>query len=455
MKNIPLLVGLLLMSLPFFSQAQELLTLDQAIQQALATNPNVQVARYNVETVENQAEPGLAGLLPRVDLTGGANYSNSTGGAAFPVTDSITGLPLIDPETGEEVTRKVEASGIQTYGFNASVGLNYTVFSGGANRNNYRVLQKNVELTQSQVQGQIEGTLVQVISAYYQLARLVANYQTLQESLAASRERLAFVQNQFDFGQGNSLAVLNAQVDLNTDSVNLATADLNIENAVRDLNLLMGQPLTQSIEIDTEVAWNDNWRMEELARLARENNADLKVAEYNRQVSELNLKISQASRLPRLDLNASYGYNFNNLGPFSFVRTTTGLGLNAGATLSVPVFTGFQNKVSIQNAEVAVASSNVGYKLTEQQLLKDLSNAYATFQNSIRIYRLQLQSLEAAEANFSRTLEAFELGQATSIQFRDAQLNRQRVQDQLNNLQYDIKLNEMELIRLSGQLVSQ
>ena len=52
--------------------------------------------------------------------------------------------------------------------------------------------------------------------------------------------RLSFVQNQNEFGIVNKLAVLNAEVDVNTDSVNLETVNLNLENAVRDLNMLLG-----------------------------------------------------------------------------------------------------------------------------------------------------------------------------------------------------------------------
>ncbi|MEM6346699.1 MAG: TolC family protein [Bacteroidota bacterium] len=441
MKN---LLWLCLFTLPIMLVAQDTLSLDDAIQKALESNYDIRVARYNIESVTNNAQPGMAGLLPEVSATAGANYSNSSGSADFPITDSLT---------GERVVVTQSASGIETNSQNVGISANYTVFSGLANKTNYQLLQKNVELTEAQVKGQIEANLVQVINAYYQLARLQANYQILLESEQASRERINFVRNQFEFGQSNSLAILNAQVDLNTDSVNLAVAEMNMETARRELNLLMGAGLEEVFSVEEKVDWNAGWKLEELARLARESNASLMTASYNRQVSELNLKIAQASRLPRLDVNASYAYNNSNNGPFSFATRTQGLGLNAGATLSVPIFTGFRNKVNIQNAEVSVASSNLSYQQAEQILLKDLYNAYANYQNSIAIYRLQRKNLSAAEANFSRTQESFELGQATSIQFRDAQLNLQRVQNQINDLRFDIKLNEMELIRLSGQLV--
>ncbi|MFK7923318.1 MAG: TolC family protein [Bacteroidia bacterium] len=441
MKN---LLWICLLLAPFYSVAQDTLSLDDAVQQALESNYDIRVARYNIESVTNNAQPGMAGLLPEVSASAGANYSNSSGSADFPGVDSLT---------GERIVVTQSANGIQTNSQNVGISANYTVFSGLANKTNYKILQKNVELTEAQVMSQIEINLIQVINAYYQLARLQANYQILLESEQASRERINFVRNQYDFGQSNSLAVLNAQVDLNADSVNLAIAEMNMETARRELNLLMGADLNQTFAVDQEVNWKNDWRVEELARLARENNSTLKTASFNRQVSEMNLQVAQASRLPRLDLNASYAYNNSNNGPFSFVSRTQGLGLNAGATLSMPIFTGYRNKINIQNAEVSVASSNLSYQQTEQILLKDLYNAFANYQNSMAIYRLQRKNLAAAEANFSRTQESFELGQATSIQFRDAQLNLQRVQNQINDLRFDIKLNEMELVRLSGQLV--
>lgn len=424
--------------------AQDTLTLDAAIQQALESNYDIRVARYNIESATNNAQPGMAGLLPEISATAGVNYSNSSGSADFPGVDSLT---------GERIVVTQSASGIETNSQNVGLNLNYTVFSGLANKSNYQILQKNVELTEAQVRAQIEANLIQVINAYYQLARLQANYAVLLESEQASRERINFLRNQFEFGQSNSLAILNAQVDLNTDSVNLAVAEMNMENARRDLNYLMGVDLAQTFSVEKSLNWKDDWRFEELARLAREGNASLNTAAYNRQVSELNLKIAQGGRLPRLDVNASYAYNNSNNGPFSFVSRTQGLGLNAGATLSVPIFTGFRNKVNIQNAEVSVASSNLAYQQAEQLLLLDLQNAYANYQNSMAIYRLQRNNLTAAEANFARTQESFELGQATSLQFREAQLNLQRVRNQINDLRFDVKLNEMELLRLSGQLV--
>ena len=122
----------LLLLLPSLGFAQDMLRLEEAVQMAMENNFDLKIARFNQQVVENNAHPGNAGLLPKLDLTAGANYSNSNGSATFPVTDSA-GNRVIDPATGEQVTQKVSANGIETNSQNIGLGLTYTVFDGLGN----------------------------------------------------------------------------------------------------------------------------------------------------------------------------------------------------------------------------------------------------------------------------------------------------------------------------------
>ncbi|MEL7341385.1 MAG: TolC family protein, partial [Bacteroidota bacterium] len=68
---------------------------------------------------------------------------------------------------------------------------------------------------------------------------------------------------------------------------------------------------------------------------------------------------------------------------------------------------------------------------------------------------LQQLSLEAAQENFNRTRERFELGQSTSVAFRDAQINLLLAENRLNDLLYDVKTSEINLMQVSGNLLPQ
>ncbi|NNK39189.1 MAG: TolC family protein, partial [Winogradskyella sp.] len=59
-----------------------------------------------------------------------------------------------------------------------------------------------------------------------------------------------------------------------------------------------------------------------------------------------------------------------------------------------------------------------------------------------------------AKNNFERTEEKFKLGQVTSIEFRQAQLNLLSAELNRNQAKYDAKLAEIIVLQLSGELLN-
>lgn len=427
--------------------AQDQLTLDKAIRSALENNYGIRVAEYDIQSAESDVFRGNAGLLPTVALTGGATYNNNNSRV-----DVVRGT---DPNTGAAIIEEVEANGIETSNANLGVGANWTVFNGFANTRRFELLGATADLTKEQNVTLIENNIVQVANAYYALAKLTKSYEIQLKSLERSRERLEFVQNQAEFGTTSSLAVLNAKVDVNTDSINVATTELNLENSRRNLNYLIGFDLDEEVALDLEVVLADVPDLETLEAQVRSNNSSIRTAEQSRRLSELNLRLAEAGRYPTLSVNGNYGLNYADNGPFSFAPQILSYGFSGGVSLNVPIYSGSQVSRSIQRAEIGVAQSTAQITQVQQQVLRDLRNAYYTYQNNREILRLQQLSLEAAQENFTRTKERFELGQSTSVAFRDAQINLLLAENRLNDLLYDVKTSEINLMQVSGNLLPQ
>lgn len=436
MKSNLMLLFLLLGIIPF-SMGQELLQLEAAINEALENNYGILVAKNDARINANNAHPGAAGLFPTISGTGGANYNRNDTKVEF-------AAPTFDP---------VDVKGAVSTSLNAGVNLNYTVFDGMGNVNTFRVLKRTAELSETQTQAIIESTISQIGNAYYSIARLAESYKTLSQSIEISKDRLKRARTQQEFGGTNKLAVLNAEVDLNTDSANLAVTFFNLENAKRNLNALIGRPVNETFNVISEVAFSQNMQLQNLIELAKTNNVNMRIADYNQQIAELNLKIAKSSYMPVIGVTAGYNYNQAANGPGSILKTQENLGLTAGASLNIPIFSGNQRKVSVQNAQLNILNSQYRQEETMLNLERDLSNAFFTYQSTLHQLDLEQKSLESAGENFTRTQDAFKLGQATNIQFRDAQLNLQRVKDRINDLRYTAKLNEIEVLRLSGQLI--
>ena len=56
--------------------------------------------------------------------------------------------------------------------------------------------------------------------------------------------------------------------------------------------------------------------------------------------------------------------------------------------------------------------------------------------------------------NFNRTQEKYKLGQATSIEFRQAQLNLINSELNRNQAKYAAKIAELTVLQLSGELLN-
>ena len=59
-----------------------------------------------------------------------------------------------------------------------------------------------------------------------------------------------------------------------------------------------------------------------------------------------------------------------------------------------------------------------------------------------------------ATNNYERSQERYKLGQITSVELRQAQINLLNAQTNKNLAKYEAKLSELELLQLTGQLLN-
>jgi outer membrane protein TolC len=67
---------------------------------------------------------------------------------------------------------------------------------------------------------------------------------------------------------------------------------------------------------------------------------------------------------------------------------------------------------------------------------------------------LEKQNLIAAEENLDIALERLRLGNITPLEFRETQINLFNAKSRLVAAQFEAKSAETELLRLSGQLIT-
>ena len=417
--------------------AQDVLTLEEAIGITLENNLGIQIARNDVTISENSATKGNAGMLPDVTLSGGANYNIANGRAKF-----------TDTSPQPDVSYSFEPSN----DISAAITASYTIFDGWARVTNFEKLQASKDLTEAQLKLTIENTVIQVINAYYFAAQLREAFDINQEIAEISKDRLERANVRFEYASVNKLEVLNAEVDLNTDSVRLVRSELDLDNAKRDLNLLMNRSVETEFLIDKAVEFLPDIRVEDIRQKALANNQSVILAQRGLALTELDLKSAKSANYPLIGASVSYRGATSQNKVIGTQRNSSGT-LTGGLTLSYSIFDGKRRSIARQNAEVAIKSSQLELQQTKETLSRDVENAYASYQNSLYVLEIEQSNIKSAELNFERSREALNVGQINSTQFREAQFNLANARVQIANARYQAKLAEMELLWLSGSLV--
>ncbi len=415
-------------------QAQDsLLSLSDAVQLALQKNYQISIARRSSDIAENNASPGNAGLLPQI--TANASFNRSV--EQFEASGSIF---------------DVDTSGVQADQLSASVNFNYVLFDGFGNVYRFRSLQNLKEQTGVQERLQIENTLLQVIQQFLQVAALDKSLEITQRAIDRSLTRLQRAETRYELGTGTRLEVLNARVDLNTDSVNYFQARSNLENSKRSLNISLGLDPENPVSVLDEIRLNDALSSSELLATAVVQNASLVISKLNLDNARLGLKSERSNRFPVISLQGNYIYNNIDGGAGIFNQTTTS-GFNGGITISLNLFNGTQQEIRIQNAQISLKSNQEEFEFARLALRRDVLNAFENYRTNHQLLDKEALNLETARLNYERALEQFELGQISSADIREAQLNVSRVEERLVNLQIQAKISEVQLYQLAGMLI--
>jgi len=428
-------ISILIAAFTLQINAQKILTKKEALAIALENNYGIKLANNNVDVAKNNSSIYNSKMLPTVSGLAGANYDNSN----------------------QEIVRQdgtlTNIDGAETKTYNASVNLNYTLFDGLGRKYNYKQLKETYNLTELQARETIENTYLQLFTVYFQIGRLSENTQNLKEALEISKQRLQRAQYQYEYGQSTKLELLNAEVDVNNDSINFLNTKQQFLNTKRDLNIVLGVNQEPDYEVETDVNFTPLLSFEELLTKAKENNVILKQNEKNIMISEYGIKASKGAYLPTVGLTSSYGWNKSENPSTSFLASSLSNGLRAGINLSWNIFDGGSTKTKVSNAKIALENQEILQQQQKETLENTLKNTWEEYYNKLYILRAQEQNVITSQNNFDRTQERYKLGQVTSIEFRQAQINLLNTQTALNNAKYDAKLVELDLLQLSGQLL--
>lgn len=364
------------------------LTRQQAIAEALAKNPLLDVARE--QTAQARARVVEAKAIPDPLLAASVGNNPNLQGAASAIPVSV-GLAVPDP------WKLHRAGQVATTGLQSA--------------------EANLRLQQQTI-------AVQTSQAYDQLLAAVQHQRDLRDALTAARGFLARTQAQYAAGAIKKLDVDQAQVQAYAAEVALTASLHNIDIAQAALDHLLGRDrATAVLPADTLVvpaALPDSARV---ITIALANRPELAQALFNQQGAQLQTSLTKSFWLPDLAFSFQNDYAVGANAPL----------LLAGVTMPIP-FLWEHTRGDIAEAKHRELELAATTRDTRASILQDIRTTYAGAQSAIDQARsIRDQLLPAAQEEYRVSLAAYQAGGASAIDVIHAQQDLISAQSQLTD----------------------
>ncbi|HSL87305.1 MAG TPA: TolC family protein, partial [Bacteroidales bacterium] len=384
----------------------------------------------------NNYTPGNAGFLPSLSLS--SRYSGTLNNVTQNLTDGTQNV----------------SSGIFNTTTNTGVTMNLTVFNGFNVQTTYRKLNELREIGELNTQNAIENLVSWIISGYYNYILQVQLLNNLQYAVTLSKERLRIDEDRYLLGSGSKLQVLQSRVYFNADSSRLSRQYEVVRAARINLNELMAVDdlATNFVSADSLIVVNPDLVYERLLEETLARNTSLQIARKNKIISEFDYKIIASRSYPYLNLSSGYNYNINTFSSSSTRNQFTN-GMNYGLSLGLNLFDGNNQRRSLRNSSIEISNRELRYQEAEQGIRADMITLYSAYSNYLRLITLQEENLLTATENLEIALERYKLGNLSGIDLREVQKSLLDAYESLSSIQYQAKLAEISLLKISGRIM--
>lgn len=316
-KGIPLVLLFFLVLAPWSAPAGvtvapgSVLSLQECIDIALSRHPEIAAAVHTVRVGDSRIGQAQSDYFPQVHLQ--TSYDRSRPYQSG--SSRLSGSSANDQYMGR-------------------IALSQNIYDFGRTSARVEIAGLNRDSSRHDLESIRTLVVLNVKQSYYTALQADENRRVADETVAQFRKHLDRAKSFYEVGLKPKFDVTKAEVDVSNARLNLIKAENALRLARTNLNNAIGVPDAAGYTLENQLQYEKvDLNFEAVLQKAFENRADLRALLLRQAAAHASLDLARAGHYPTLTGSAGYGRGGSDF--------PLGEGWNVGASVNIPVFSGF------------------------------------------------------------------------------------------------------------------
>ncbi len=371
-------------------------SLQDCISYAVENNITVKQATLTQNAAEINYKQSKYERLPSVVANASQNMNNGSS---------------IDPITSNYVSQLVHST-------SAGVNASMTLYKGNYINNTIKQSELLVKQNELYVEEAKNSVLLSVAQTYLQALYYKEGIDVAKNVIVSSKEQLNQMNLKVKAGSAAGIDAANLETQLKNDEVTLITAQNNYRQQLINLKQLLELNPDEEFDIANTKLTTEEFYIPELKAVyayASTNLPEIKSANLETTIKELDLSKAKAGYLPTLSLTAGLNSGYTNTQNIDFLNQLNGnFYQSVGLSLSIPIFSKYQNKAKIDNAKIDIESSKLSVVSENKQLYLKIESAWQNAVSSQSQTEAAIALRNSSKLAYEMSIKKAELGALSS-----------------------------------------
>ncbi|MBQ0019931.1 MAG: TolC family protein [Bacteroidales bacterium] len=414
------------------SKPTMVITLDKAIETALAENPTMKVADKEIELKKVADKEAWQALLPSVDAQLSLQHS-------IKVAEIRTSMGSFKMGMDGSTTAQ------------GGITISLPIFAPTVYQN-MKLTKEDIQVAQEKARGSKLDLVNQVTKAYYAALLSKDSYDVMVKAYKTSTENYNQINKMYEVGTVSEYDKISAEVQMRNMNSAVVSAETGIRLSLLRLKVLMG------ITADVNLQINDNLKAyesqlvmpNELGQNAVDNNTDLRQLDLNVKLLERTRKLLKTNFMPTVAVQLSGQYQSMSNDNWNLFNYHYSPSLALAFSVSVPLYRA-SNFTKLQSNKIQISQLLDTRDYTRRQLTIAASSYRENMVSTVAKIESNRQAVAQADKAVSISAKRYEVGKGTVLELNQSETALTQAELTYNQSVFDYLTNRADLEYTMGK----